>query len=490
MSDYSDDGSDAYVYDSDGPLEDDDDSDCLIPANMDKGKQKMGVDSRALSLEDLQNLLTSDIRRVASITGLEHPIASILLQHFRWNEDRLLEKYMDSRATVLREAGEPQNNQPPSNAAPPNKRARLDTPTEFVCAICFDTLSADEIFKLRCAHGFCAACWTQYVTTKVRDEGQCFFKCMQDGCLAVVDEPSIRKLVDNSCYERYHELLRQSYVAANPSLRFCPRPGCTDTVSCTGGRGESLLTEVPTVQCGKEHAFCFGCGFDSDHRPLICKLVPIWMKSAREDAGTSQWIKANTRMCPQCQNNIEKNGGCNRILCRTCNFQFCWLCMKKWETHGYNSSICNAWQEPQPDPASGAAKKNLEKWLFYFDRYNNHELSSKLDQELCDRTEEKMIEVQETSSLSWIEAKFMQNAVNELSRCRLTLKWSYVMAYFLEQGNQKQIFEDIQADLEKAVEELSQMLEELISPKTVMDLRQRMVDKTASTLAACASTIF
>ncbi|THG98055.1 hypothetical protein EW026_g4065 [Hermanssonia centrifuga] len=135
MSDYSDDGSDAYVYDSDGPLEDDDDSDCLIPANMDKGKQKMGVDSRALSLEDLQNLLTSDIRRVASITGLE---------------------------------------------------------------------------------------------------------------------------------------------------------------------------------------------------------------------------------------------------------------------------------EPQPDPASGAAKKNLEKWLFYFDRYNNHELSSKLDQELCDRTEEKMIEVQETSSLSWIEAKFMQ----------------------------------------------------------------------------------
>ncbi len=46
---------------------------------MDKGKQKMGVDSRALSLEDLQNLLTSDIRRVASITGLE--VQTLCISH-------------------------------------------------------------------------------------------------------------------------------------------------------------------------------------------------------------------------------------------------------------------------------------------------------------------------------------------------------------------------------------------------------------------------
>ena len=50
-----------------------------------------------------------------------------------------------------------------------------------------------------------------------------------------------------------------------------------------------------------------------------------------------------------------------------------------------------------------AATKNLEKWLFYFDRFNNHELSSKLDQALCEATEEKMVEVQEASDLSWIE---------------------------------------------------------------------------------------
>lgn len=41
----------------------------------------------------------------------------------------------------------------------------------------------------------------------------------------------------------------------------------------------------------------------------------------------------------------------------------------------------------------------------------------------------------------------MQNAVDELTACRLTLKWSYAMAYFLAAGNQKEMFEDIQASV-------------------------------------------
>ena len=90
----------------------------------------------------------------------------------------------------------------------------------------------------------------------------------------------------------------------------------------------------------------------------------------------------------------------------------------------------------------------------------------------------------------------MRDAVNELTSCRLTLKWTYAMAYFLASGNQKQIFEDIQAyvllctivinqdanapssDLEKAVEGLSQLLDEPVDEESVKSLRQRMMDKT------------
>ena len=39
----------------------------------------------------------------------------------------------------------------------------------------------------------------------------------------------------------------------------------------------------------------------------------------------------------------------------------------------------------------------------------------------------------------------MQSAVDELNKCRQTLKWTYAMAHFLSAGNKKQMFEDIQA---------------------------------------------
>lgn len=49
-----------------------------------------------------------------------------------------------------------------------------------------------------------------------------------------------------------------------------------------------------------------------------------------------------------------------------------------------------------------------------------------------------------TSDLTWIEVQFMKKAVDEVFKCRMTLKWTYAMAYYLESGNQKELFEDNQ----------------------------------------------
>lgn len=104
---------------------------------------------------------------------------------------------MDSPAVVLKEAGEP----PEPSTSRPAKRTRL-TPVEFVCGICFDAPSADEVFKLRCDHAFCKACWEIYITSKVKEEGQCFFSCMHEGCNTVVDDPTVLKFTDAVGYQR------------------------------------------------------------------------------------------------------------------------------------------------------------------------------------------------------------------------------------------------------------------------------------------------
>lgn len=89
-----------------------------------------------------------------------------------------------------------------------------------------------------------------------------------------------------------------------------------------------------------------------------------------------------------------------------------------------------------------------------------------------------MEEMQITSSLTWIEVQFMKKAVDEVEKCRATLKWTYAMAYYLEKCNEKELFEDNQRDLEHAVEELSELLESPIDPETIPALRQKVTDKT------------
>ena len=64
--------------------------------------------------------------------------------------------------------------------------------------------------------------------------------------------------------------------------------------------------------------------------------------------------------------------------------------------------------------------------------------------DLYRKTEKKMEEMQITSDLTWIEVQFMKKAVDEVEKCRMTLKWTYAMAYYLAKGNEKELFEDNQ----------------------------------------------
>lgn len=118
---------------------------------------------------------------------------------------------MESDQAVLRAAGEPQNvlsdqTDDYDGSPPAHKRARLTPRAEealFDCPICCDSVPIkDGTFRLRCSHQFCKECWREYVVAKVKDEGQCFFKCMQDGCPTTVDNVSIERIAPGTVASR------------------------------------------------------------------------------------------------------------------------------------------------------------------------------------------------------------------------------------------------------------------------------------------------
>ncbi|KAH0589679.1 hypothetical protein H2248_005403 [Termitomyces sp. 'cryptogamus'] len=459
------------------------------------------IDYESLSPSAVERRMKDEVEHIGGILGVDESTAGLLLRFMGWNKERLIEKYMDNASQVLVDAGVAVP--APVRCPPPRRPTRTATrlfgkaaPTPaaatgpFVCPICFDESASLAALSLSCSHAFCSGCWSAYLTAKITDEAEHCIRCMAESCRLVAPDSFVRPLTP--AWPRFHDLLLRHFVASSPALKFCPYPSCTNTVSCPSAAGRSVLaTLVPIVSCGargigsdstgKEHMFCFGCPIESDHRPVICAVARMWLKKCRDDSETANWIKSNTKECPKCQSTIEKNGGCNHMTCKKCKHEFCWVCMGPWQEHGTAWYSCNRYDEKASTDARDAqsrSRASLERYLHYYNRWANHEQSAKLSLSLYSKTEKKMEDMQLTSTLTWIEVQFMKRALEVVEKCRMTLKWTYAMAYYLEKTNEKVLFEDNQRDLERAVEELSEMLEEQVEPESIRGLRQKVTDKT------------
>jgi hypothetical protein len=57
------------------------------------------------------------------------------------------------------------------------------------------------------------------------------------------------------------------------------------------------------------------------HEPASCQQLVRWRAMLKEerdsaDARTDAWLQANARPCPRCKTHIQRNGGCNHMVCR------------------------------------------------------------------------------------------------------------------------------------------------------------------------------
>jgi ariadne-1 len=421
---------------------------------------------------DIQGQQDDMINEVNMILDMSKEDAAIMLRHFRWNKERLLEDYMDHPDKVLEASGLS------SNSSEPPKLEAVDG---FVCDICCEDGPDLETFAMKCGHRYCVDCYRQYLTQKIRDEGEAArIQCPAEGCRRILDSRSLDLLVTKDLTGRYRELLNRTYVEDKESYKWCPAPDCPNAVEC-GVKKKDLDKIVPTVECRCGFRFCFGCP-NADHQPAPCSLVKKWLEKCAGDSGTANWISANTKECPKCSSTIEKNGGCNHMTCRKCKYEFCWMCMGLWSEHGTSWYNCNRFEEKSGSEARDAQAKSrnsLERYLHYYNRYANHEQSAKLDKDIAQKTEKKMVQLQSASGMSWIEVQYLNSASQALQTCRQTLKWTYAFAFYLAKNNMTEIFEDNQKDLEMAVENLSEMFEKPIQELSDSKLKVDIMDKTS-----------
>lgn len=433
----------------------------------------------------VDNMITS-IKEVNSVVQLNSTITRLLLNHFGWDKERLYERIFDGRENLFKEAKivylaehDMKNvditnfRESSSGKVYSNNNDANESDGTKQCQICCSEVA--YLTGLGCGHLYCKDCWINYLTTKIMDDGQPGrIACAAHNCEVIMDDQLVLPLISDAKVRlRYQQLITNSYVECNQNLRWCPKPSCGHAIKVA-------YKEFQPVKCICGTQFCFLCG-DNWHEPVKCNILKKWKKKCDDDSETSHWIAVNTKECPKCHVTIEKNGGCNHMLCKSmdCKAEFCWVCLGNWYQHGSSWYSCNRYDETDAKAARDAQERHralLQRYLFYCKRYMNHMSSLQFENQLYTKVEAKMREMQQ-HSMSWIEVQFLIRAVDVLCHCRQTLMYTYVFAYYLSKTNQSLIFEENQRDLENATETLSEYLERDITSDNINDIKGKVQDK-------------
>ncbi|XP_013908320.1 PREDICTED: ankyrin repeat and IBR domain-containing protein 1 isoform X2 [Thamnophis sirtalis] len=466
--------------------------------------------------QDLRKL--KDMLIVESADMLQAPLftAEALLRAHDWDREKLLEAWMTNPENCCQRSGIQMPTPPPSgyNAwdtlpsprTPRTTRSSITSPDEIslspgdiettMCEICMCNISIfEDPVDMPCGHEFCRACWEAFLNMKIQEGEAHNIFCPAYDCFQLVPVEIIESVVSKEMDKRYLQFDIKAFVENNPSIKWCPTPACERAVrltrqgsNTTGSETLSFtLLRAPAVDCGKGHLFCWEC-LGEAHEPCDCETWKNWMQKitemkpeelvgvseAYEDAANCLWLLTNSKPCANCKSPIQKNEGCNHMQCAKCKYDFCWICLEEWKKHSSSTGgyyrctryeVIQHVEEQSKEMTAEAEKKHkrfqeLDRFMHYYTRFKNHELSYQLEQRLLKTAKEKMEQLSRAlggSEGSCPDTTFIEDAVQELLKTRRILKCSYPYGFFLEpKSTKKEIFELMQTDLEMVTEDLAQ----------------------------------
>ena len=415
---------------------------------------KRQLEYRVLDQEQLSKRKDHAVSQLVELLCISHDEAQILLRHYKWDQGRTESEWFNDEGRVRDLCGIPEakKKNEKSDAGQKNtlgKRVRQrgsnpQTPTApgdgsktnaLECGVCLDRFEKDDMDSLRCGHSFCKGCWAQYLSVSVAAGPVCTeVTCPDASCNVRITQSKVQALADADTAKKWNNFMVKSFVDYNRSAKWCPRPGCQFAIEYPGGGVIDVC-----CPCGP-FVFCFGCSHEA-HQPASCSDVARWNQKNSAESENITWIMANTKKCPKCGVNIEKNQGCNHMTCRKatggCGHEFCWLCLGDWKDHGaatggyYN---CNKYEKVKKsdgklrsDEAKRAkAKHDLDRYMHFFERFNNHNRSRKFADKTMQDIQVKREVLHEVKGYRIEETDFMVKAAKCIIDSRRVLEWTYV----------------------------------------------------------------
>jgi len=404
-----------------------------------------------LSVESVETIFNESIGEVRARLQLTHSQAKQLLHANKWDIGEILARHPPSSSSSSSSVSH-HTPRPPSHPVVSSETASASR----LCPVCADLHPGADFVAAQCGHSFCSQCWEMHCSTQIAAGVSTYLACMAARCQELLGEDFVLSQLTNiASRERYKHLCFLDYVRCHPNLRFCPGPNCNIVIKAA----ESVSKQCVCVSC--KTSFCFKCG-NSYHAPTSCETIRRWLTKCADDSETANYISANTKDCPRCNICIEKNGGCNHMQCYNCKHDFCWMCLGDWRNHGSEYYECSRYKENPNivnESVHAQAREALKKYLHYFERWENHSRSMKLEAVTLDNIRNRITERVMSNHGTWIDWQYLFDAAKLLARCRYTLQYTYPYAYYIEASPKKNLFEYQQAKLEVEIENLSWKIE-------------------------------
>ncbi|XP_044955916.1 probable E3 ubiquitin-protein ligase ARI7 [Hordeum vulgare subsp. vulgare] len=429
-------------------LESDDDMATVLFAR----KQKYKV----LSVDAVRALQAECIAGVADLIQVPPSLAAIVLRHCHWSALVVQEKWFSDEQGLRAAVGLlPPTGDPVAAVAEPKRKKGKSKAKKLTCDLCFDAHPPGQMRSAGCGHLYCRVCWRGYVRAAVEDGARCLsLRCPEPSCSAAVIRDLVDDVADEEDKQRYAGFALRSYVEESKSMRWCPAPGCGLAVEYLGG--ESLSEQLDVVcECG--HGFCILCAEES-HLPVPCRTVREWKAKNSSESESTNWVLANTKLCPKCRRPIEKNTGCNHMTCRDpCGHQFCWICLADYRGH----TTCNRYEVDEIEARQTYARASLDRYMHYYERWVAHEHSRQ-------RASEDMFELESAregyvdGSAAAEEAQrqlgFLIDAYRQILEGRRMLRWTYAYGYYAD-WDKLNLLQCLQGEAEGSLERLHGMAE-------------------------------
>ena len=447
-------------------------------------KEKVDVKLSEQPIKDYEIIQNSEIikkrdaiiEKFIEFSNLSYDEAELVLIYYDWNYDKLSEYWFDNMEKIQIESHISQSEESQKEIEKFFSQNNIPSNT---CLICYNEYDPEDSFSLKCNHKFCKDCYVEYITEKLETEPNSILMtpCPLKGCNLYLTRSIFKKYITEKKYQLiFAKSLVRNFIARSKNIKSCPNPRCNLSIRVP----VSLAKEIK-CQCGWN--FCFLC-LEESHVPCDCEMAKLWRESTREKGSGEDfiWMKENTKNCPKCGINIQKNQGCNHMTCQRkaggCGFEFCWVCLGPWNAHMITSidsyyTCMNTGNKKEkkkekkkkeiPEKFRNKFKDKkkdlLDRYIQFYQSWDSHRNSLEFAYKLKDRVKEFKNDLVNKKGMLEVDVNYLDDSLNMIIECNRLLKNIFVYEYFLDESSNFVLFENNLEILQNQTDSLLELIE-------------------------------